>query len=103
MNSDNIWQLTPTKTEFAATIPSEEAHALTTSTQFSNDKLGSSRKPFDADARPYRRRGYLLRSPRRAIDRLKAAAIEFVLIAILIAGFIMAALFALDLSDMLRW
>ena len=55
------------------------------------------------DARPYRRRGYFLRSPRRAIDRLKAAAIEFALIAILIAGFIVAALFALDLTDMLRW
>ena len=37
------------------------------------------------------------------IDRLKGAAIEFALIAILIAGFIMAALFGLDLSGMLRW
>ena len=103
MNCDSIWQATPTKTEFAAAIPTEEAHALTTSTQFPDDKLGPSRRSFDDDARPYRRRGYLLRSPRRAIDRLKAAAIEFALIAILIAGFIVAALFALDLTDMLKW
>jgi hypothetical protein len=34
-------------------------------------------------------------------DRFKAAAIEFVSIALLIAGFIVAALFALDLMDML--
>jgi hypothetical protein len=103
MNRDSIWQSTPTKTEFAAAIRSQEAHALTTSTQFPNDELGPSTPSFDADARPYRRRGYFLRPPRRAIDRLKAAAIEFVLIAILIAGSIVAALFALDLSDMLRW
>lgn len=103
MNWDNIWQLTTTKTEFAAAIPSEEAHTLTTSAQFPDDKLGSSRQSFDPDARRHRRRGYLLRSPRRAIARLKGAAIEFALIAILLAGFIMAALFALDLSDMLRW
>jgi len=76
---------------------------LTTATQFPNDKLRSSRPSFDADERPYRRRGYYRRSPRRVIDRLKGAAIEFALIAILIAGFIMAALFGLDLSGMLRW
>jgi hypothetical protein len=76
---------------------------LTASTQFPNDELGPSRPSFDPDARPHRRRVYFLRSPRRAIGRLKAAAIEFALIAILIAGFIVAALFALDLSDMLRW
>jgi Flp pilus assembly pilin Flp len=76
---------------------------LTTSIQFPNDELGPSRPSFDTDARPYRRRGYFLRSLRRTIDRLKAAVIEFALIAILIAGFIVAALFALDLSDMLRW
>jgi hypothetical protein len=37
------------------------------------------------------------------IDRLKAAAIEFAQIAILIAGFIMATLCALDLLDMPKW
>ncbi len=37
------------------------------------------------------------------LDRLKAAAVEFVLIAILVAGFIVAALLALDLSDVLKW
>lgn len=37
------------------------------------------------------------------LDRLTAAAIEFVLIAILVAGFIVAALLALDLSDVLKW
>jgi hypothetical protein len=48
----------------------------------------------------YRRRGYFTRSPRDLLDRLKAAAIEFTSIALLIAGFIMVALFAVDLSDM---
>lgn len=103
MNRDTIWQLTPTKTEFAAAIRSQEANPLTTSTQLPNDKLGSPRQSFDADARPYRRRGYFHRSPRRLIDRVKAAAIKFALIAILVAGFIVATLCALDLSDMLRW
>jgi len=48
----------------------------------------------------YRNRGYFVGSPRSVLDRLKAAAIEFALIAILIAGLIMAALFAVDLLDM---
>jgi hypothetical protein len=61
-------------------------YALTTTTRF-----------------PYRRRGYFISSMRGVIDRLKAAAIEFAQIAILIAGFIVAALCALDLSDMLKW
>ena len=52
---------------------------------------------------PYRKRGYFISSPRGVIDRLKAAAIEFAQIAILIAGFIMATLCALDLLDMLKW
>jgi hypothetical protein len=39
---------------------------------------------------PYRKRGYFVSSPRSVIDRLKAAAIEFALIAILIVGFIIA-------------
>jgi hypothetical protein len=34
------------------------------------------------------------------LDRLKAAAMEFASIAMLMAGFIMAALFAVDLLDM---
>ena len=49
------------------------------------------------DARPYRKRGYLVRSLRSVLDQLKEAAIKFALIALLIAGFIMAALFAVDL------
>ncbi len=44
-----------------------------------------------------------MRSSRRALRRAMAAVIELALIAILIAGFIVAALFALDLSNMLRW
>jgi hypothetical protein len=103
MKRDNIWQSAPTKTEFAPAIQSQEAKTLTTSTQFPNDELGPSRPSFNMDPRPYRRRGYFLRSPRRAFDRLKAAAIQFALITILIAGFVVAALFALDLSDMLKW
>jgi hypothetical protein len=34
------------------------------------------------------------------LDRLKAAMVEFASIAMLMAGFIMAALFAVDLLDM---
>ena len=45
----------------------------------------------------YRRRGDFTWSRR---DRLKAAAIEFASIAMLMAGFITAALFAVDLLDM---
>jgi hypothetical protein len=52
---------------------------------------------------PYRKRGYLILSLRGVIDRLKAAAVESAQIAILTAGFIVAALCALDLSDMLKW
>jgi hypothetical protein len=48
----------------------------------------------------YRIRSYFTRSPRSVLGRLKAFAIEFALIAILIAGLIMAALFAIDLLDM---
>jgi hypothetical protein len=48
----------------------------------------------------YRVRGYFIRSPRSVLERLKAAAFEFASIAILTAGFIMAALFAADLLDM---
>jgi hypothetical protein len=42
------------------------------------------------------------RSPGSVLDRLKAAAIEFASTAMLMAGFIMAALFAADLLDMRR-
>jgi hypothetical protein len=52
---------------------------------------------------PYRKRGYFISSLRGLIGRLKAAAIEFAQIAILIAGFIVAALCALDLLDLLKW
>jgi hypothetical protein len=98
MNEDSIWKFSPTKTEVAAAIPSERVHALTTSTE-----LGSPRKSLEPDARPYRKRGYFVSSSRSVIDRLKAAAIEFALITMLIAGFILPALFHLDLLDMLRW
>jgi hypothetical protein len=52
------------------------------------------------DTRRYRRRGYFVRSARRALDRLKTAVIELAVIATLMAGFIIAALFAVDLLDM---
>jgi hypothetical protein len=54
----------------------------------------------ESDVSVYRRRGYFIRSPRDLLDRLKGAAMEFASIAVLIAGFIMAALFAVDLLDM---
>jgi hypothetical protein len=76
---------------------------LTISTRLPNDELGSPTKTLEPDPRRYRKRGYFVSSRRRLIDRLKAAAIEFALIAMLIAGFIVAALFALDLMDMLSW
>ena len=50
-------------------------------------------------ARRYRKRGYYVRSRRGMFGRLRAAATETVLIAILIAGFIIAALCAVDLLD----
>ena len=60
-------------------------------------------RTLDPDTRLYRKSGYFVRSRRGVLDRLKAAAIKFALIAILIAGFIIAALCALDLLDMPRW
>jgi hypothetical protein len=100
MNSDTIWELTPTKNEAARAIPPEGVHALTTSTRLPNDELGASGKSLEVDTRPYRRRGYFVRSPRRVRDRLKTAAFELALIAMLMAGFIIAALFAVDLLGM---
>ena len=64
-------------------IPSEGVSALTTSTRFA--------KSLEPDARL---------SLRSVLDRLKAAAIGLALIATLVAGFIMTALFVIDLLDM---
>jgi hypothetical protein len=92
-----------TKTEVARPIPSERVHDLTTSTQFPNDELDSPRNLLRSNSRPYRPRGYYMRSRRRVLERLKAAAIGLVVIAILIAGVLLAGFLALDLLDMLRW
>ena len=100
MGSDTIWELTPTKTEAARAIPPNGVHTLTTSTRFPNDELSASGKTLELDPRPYRRRGYFVRSPRRVVERLKTAAIRLALIAMLLAGFIIAALFAVDLLGM---
>jgi Flp pilus assembly pilin Flp len=81
----------------------KERTLLTASTQFPNHELSSPIRSLAPDARPLGKIGYLIRSSRRMLDRLTAAAIEFVLIAILVAGFIVAALLALDLSDVLKW
>jgi hypothetical protein len=81
----------------------KERTLLTASTQFPNRELGSSIRSLAPGARPRGKMGYLIGSSRRMLDRLKAAAVEFVLIAILVAGFIVAALLALDLSDVLEW
>ena len=75
-------------------------HASTTSTRFPNDEVRSSGKSLRSDARPYRKGGHFVSSPLGVIDRLKPAAIEFALIGILISGFIIAALCAVDLMDM---
>ena len=90
------------KLKLPRAFPSREVQALTLQAQFLNDELGSSAKSLEPDARPYRKRGDFVSSPRGVIDRLRAAAIEFTSIAILIAGFIIAALCALDLMDMLK-
>src|SRR5579863_1572441 len=103
MNSDSIWQSTPTKTEGAVAIPSDRVHALTTSTRFPDDELGSPRRLWRPDPCAGRMRRYLGRSPRRVLRRLITAVIKLALIAILMTGFVVAALFALDLADMLRW
>ena len=55
------------------------------------------------DPRATRMRRYLVRSSQRALYRLMAIVTGLVWIAILLAGFILAALFALDLSHMLIW
>jgi hypothetical protein len=55
---------------------------------------------LESDARPYRKGGHFVSSPLGVIDRLKAAAIEFASLGILISGFIIAALCAVDLMDM---
>ena len=81
----------------------DRVQALTSSTQFPNDELVSPRMFLESGARPCRKRGYYVSSPRSVINRLKATAIELVLIAILMAGFIIAALSALDLLEMLGW
>ena len=75
-------------------------HASTTSTRFPNDEVRSSGKSLRSDARPYRKGGHFVSSPLGVIDRLKPAAIEFASIGILISGFIIAALCAVDLMDM---
>jgi hypothetical protein len=76
MSSDTIWELRPTKTEAARAIPPNGVHTLTTSTRFRNDELSASGKSLELDTRPYRRRGYFVRSPRRVLERLKTAAIK---------------------------
>ena len=76
---------------------------MTASTQLPNHELSSPIRSLAPGARPRGKIGYLIRSSLRVLDRLTAAAIEFVLIAILVAGFIVAALLALDLSDVLKW
>jgi len=98
MIQNTIWKVTPTKTEVAGGVPSEGVRVLTTSTQFPNDELS----PTESSLRPSSRRAgknYLVRSRRGVLDRLRAVAIEFVLITILIAGFAMAAFFAVDLMN----
>jgi hypothetical protein len=65
-------------------------------------KLGSSANSLETDSRSHCKRGHFISSTRGVIDRLKAATIELALIAMLIVGFIMAALCALDLVDMLK-
>jgi hypothetical protein len=103
MNQNNIWKLTPTKTESAAAISSEGGRTLTASTPMPNDEPGSSAKSFEPNARPNQRRGYFVRPRLPVIDRLRAGAIEAIWIVIFIIGLIIAALCALDLSDMVRW
>ena len=103
MNPDNNWKSTPTKTEGARAIPFERVHALTTSTRFPDDELGSPGRLWRPDPRVGRMRRYLMRSSRRALRRLMTGMIELALIVVLMAGFVIAALFALDLANMLRW
>jgi hypothetical protein len=76
----------------------ERVHALTSSTQFPNHELGSSTMFLEPRARPSRKRDYY---GLVAAQRDRPAELAF--IAILVAGFIIAALFALDLLDTLRW
>ena len=84
---------------------------MTFSTRFSNEELTSSAKSLEPETRPYRNKGYrsyrpgsyFVPSPRGALDRIMSAAMGFVRITLLMAGFILVTLFGLDLLDMLKW
>jgi hypothetical protein len=111
MSENSIWKRTPPKTEPAAAIPSEGLYALTISNRLSNDELASPAKSLEPETRPYRKKGYrssrpgsyFVPSPRGVLDRIVSAARGFVRITLLMAGFILVTLFALDLLDMLKW
>ena len=53
--------------------------------------------------RSFRPGSYFVPSPRGVLDRIMSAAMGFVRITLLMAGFILVTLFALDLLDMLKW
>lgn len=101
MTPETIRKSAPTKTERAAAIPSERGRVLTAST-VPADELSSPEGFWLLDPRARARRQYFVKS-RRALRRLVSVAIELALIALLMAGFIMAALFALNLAGMLTW
>lgn len=54
---------------------------------------------MEPNERPFRKRSYLVKL-QRVLDWLMTVAIEVALIAILIAMFILAAIFVLDVPDM---
>ena len=81
----------------------ERVQALTISTPFPNEEFGSSAKSLEPTRAPIASEANFVSSARSVIGWLKTAAIGCAWTAIFIAGSIMAALFALDLMDMLRW
>ena len=111
MSEKSIRKGTPPKTEPAAAIPSEGLYALTFSNRLSNDELASPAKSLEPETRPYRKKGYrsyrpgsyFVPPPRGALDRLTSGLMGLVRITLLIAGFILVTLFALDLLDLLKW
>ena len=84
---------------------------MTFSNRLSNDELASPAKSLEPETRPYRKKAYrsfrpgsyFVPSPRGVLDRIMSAAMGFVRITLLMVGFILVTLFALDLLDMLKW
>jgi len=99
MSLDSIWRLTPSEKQSRGGRSGRTMHPLPTQIRFRRLGLASSGKALEPNERPFRKRSYLVKL-QRVLDWLMTVAIEVALIAILIAMFILAAIFVLDVPDM---